>query len=113
MARGEFSPDRLRGHRNGRGLTRAEVGTAIGRSAGTIASYEDGRSLPTAPALVRLAQVYRVSIDDFYARFDDQIEDYVDAVAQHCKPLTDAEIATVATVLRRIDRRLIAKSGVA
>lgn len=102
---GEFSPDRVRGHRNGRGLTREQVAAHIGLTVAAIRTYEQGLCQPKARALALLAELFGVPIGDLYVRHDDPFEDYVDAVVSHMPPLTDGEIKAAAAVLRRIDRR--------
>jgi DNA-binding XRE family transcriptional regulator len=105
MAAAPFSRDRLRGHRNGTGLTRAQVAAHIGRTEAAYKSYEAGTAEPPARMLAALAELFGVAIDDLYQQRDDPVADYASAVAKHCRPLTDAELDAVAVVLRKINRR--------
>jgi transcriptional regulator with XRE-family HTH domain len=99
-----FSPDRLRGHRHGSGRTLAELGAAVGRSAESIKFYETGRSRPPADILGRLAAALGICTDELFGRHADPVVEYVDAVAQHCPPLTAEEVQGAAVVLRTMRR---------
>ena len=55
--------DRLRDIRKGNKFTQAELGELIGTSRATINSWEMGIALPSTQFLIRLARLYRVSID--------------------------------------------------
>lgn len=109
----QFSRDRVRGHRNGLGLSHAEVGAAIGRTEAVVKSYEDGAAQPPAGVLAALAEMFGTTVDDLYSKRDDPVADYVNTVAAHCRPLTDAELEGAATVLRRINRRRRAAAAAA
>jgi transcriptional regulator with XRE-family HTH domain len=95
-----FSPHRLRGHRDGVGRTLADLAAAIGRSTDALKSCESGRTEPPAKVLAALADELGVELDDLFARHDDPTTDYVDAVAQHCPPLTEDEVHAAAVVIR-------------
>jgi transcriptional regulator with XRE-family HTH domain len=56
--------DRLSAARRQAGLTREATAEAIGRSADTVASWEQGRCKPRPSTLVRLAETLGVSAAD-------------------------------------------------
>ena len=66
----------------------------------TIKSYETGRAEPSAKVLAALAIELGIGMDELFGRHDDPVMDYVDAVAQHCPPLTPEEVQGAAVVLR-------------
>lgn len=100
-----FSRQRLRGHRDGRGMSRADLAGAAERTQAAVKSYEDGVCQPPAGALIALADALGVTVDDLYSRHDDSVEDYLDAVASHCRPLTDTELEAAAVVFRQMNPR--------
>ena len=101
----QISPDRIRGVRHARRLTRAEVASGVERSAETLKAYEDGKLTPPAAVLPVLAGVLGVAVADLYRRYDDGLLDYVDAVAHCTGPLSDEQLAGAAAVLRAIGKR--------
>lgn len=102
----DISPDRLRGHRHGAGLTLAEVAAHIGRSSAALKTYEAGTSRPPAPVAAALAELYGLTgVNDLYSARDDPIRDYATALAAHCRPLTAAELEGATVVLGRLRRR--------
>lgn len=59
-----YSPARLRAARERAGMPVAAVCLKIHRSPETVSSYERGRVMPPVDVLVRLADLYSVSVDD-------------------------------------------------
>jgi transcriptional regulator with XRE-family HTH domain len=59
MALGE----RIKQLRKDAGWSQAELGEKVGTDAGRISRYEAGRITPSAEALVRIAEVFNVSLD--------------------------------------------------
>ena len=55
---------RLAAIRKGRGITQAELGSAVGVSNRVIAYYEQDQAQPPGPLLADLAQALRVSADE-------------------------------------------------
>lgn len=52
------------------GLNQTEIGKKIGKSKTTVASWEQGASLPDITTLYRLALIYNVVMEYFYKRHD-------------------------------------------
>lgn len=52
--------------RNEKGLTQSEVGEIVGKKATTIASWEQGLSLPDLQTIYKLSVYYRKSLEYFY-----------------------------------------------
>lgn len=52
--------------RTANGLTQTEAGKIVGKSKTTVASWEQGLSMPDAPTLYRLAKYYDKSIAYMY-----------------------------------------------
>lgn len=101
-----FSRDRMRGHRDGLGLTLTDLGRRTGINPNTLRSYESGKAEPPARRLGVLAEALDVHIDDLYGQHGDPIRDYCAAVAAHGPPMSDQAITNAATVLRTIRRRM-------
>ena len=55
---------RLRGLRRGRAMTLADLAAATGTSQATLSRLESGERRPSLELLLRLAQVYRVTLDE-------------------------------------------------
>lgn len=102
---GVFSPGRLRAYRDLYGYTRVALGDRTGLPPDTITAYEEGTATPTAAHLVTLAAALNVGPGDFAGPpgADDSWE-YWGLICAAMPPMTDDQIATVATVLRRIDK---------
>lgn len=114
MAIGEFCRHRVRGHRQGMGLSLSDVAQSIGRTESAVRSYETGVSRPSVAILGALAKLFGVPTDDLYQKCEDPsgVEDYVGALVQHMAPLSDGEIKAAAAVLRRIGpRQRAARAG--
>ncbi|RTL62041.1 MAG: helix-turn-helix domain-containing protein [Pseudonocardiaceae bacterium] len=107
----KFSPHRLRGHRDGVGRSPADLAAAVGRSPDALRCYETGRTEPPARVLAALADELGVDLDDLFARHDDPTLDYVDAVAQHCPPLTPDEVQAAAVVIGKMRSARLTHSG--
>jgi len=65
-----ISHDLIRAARLAAGLSREEAAAQVGRSYPSIAAYESGLATPRAVILVRLAAVYRCTVEDFCATGD-------------------------------------------
>lgn len=61
---------RLRYLRDAAGLTQRQVSELTGIHEVTYSGYELGRACPCAEALVRLADIYQVSLDVLLVRYD-------------------------------------------
>ena len=61
---------RLRYLRDAAGLTQRQVSELTGIHEVTYSGYELGRACPCAEALVRLADIYQVSVDVLLVRYD-------------------------------------------
>lgn len=69
-SRKKFIAARLRYLRDAAGLTQRQVSELTGIHEVTYSGYELGRACPCAEALVRLADIYQVSLDVLLARYD-------------------------------------------
>lgn len=54
--------------RKARGLTQTDIANLTGKKSPTVASWEQGISLPDLPTLYRLSIYYNVSLEYFYKR---------------------------------------------
>ena len=59
---------RLRALRKARGLTQQELGELLGVSASAVGMYEQGRREPDLATLVKLADIFGVSVDHLIGR---------------------------------------------
>ena len=100
-----FSPGRLRAYRDLYGYTRRSLADRAGIPADTLTAYEKGDLTPDAAALAALADALNVNVHAFTGPpgADDSWE-YWGLICAAMPPMTDDQIATVATVLRRIDK---------
>lgn len=98
-----FSPDRLRGHRHGRGLSLAEVATASGLTEAVVRRCEEGDAAPDAETAAALARALGVPAAEL-AGGGDPLEEYVAAAASHLPPLTEDDVRSAGAVLRTIRR---------
>ncbi|MFB9727294.1 helix-turn-helix transcriptional regulator [Haloechinothrix salitolerans] len=102
---GVFSPGRLRAYRDLYGYTRVALGDRTGLPADTITAYEEGTATPPAAHLVTLAAALNVQPRDFTGPSGaDNSWEYWGLICAAMPPMTADQIATVATVLRRIDK---------
>ena len=69
-ARKKLIAARLRYLRDAAGLTQRQVSELTGIHEVTYSGYELGRACPCAEALVRLADIYQVSLDVLLVRYD-------------------------------------------
>lgn len=74
----ETMAQRLREGRNRNGLTAAEVGERVGKSAKTIYSWESGQGQPDADMLIKLSRLYGMHVSDFYSVSDSADSNWVD-----------------------------------
>lgn len=95
-----FSRGRLRGHRNGLGLSQVELGVRAGISADDVAAYEQGDRVPGAATLVDLADALGVSPRSLRSISANWCEDYVDAALSHAEPLEPQDVDRAAHALR-------------
>jgi transcriptional regulator with XRE-family HTH domain len=65
-----FSAQRLRDARIAAHFRPEQLALHIGRSVYSIHEYERGRSVPSVPVLVRLADTLGVSVDDLFEAVD-------------------------------------------
>lgn len=63
----EVMANKLREARNAKGLTAAEVGSQVGKSAKAIYSWESGQGQPDADMLIALSRLYGLKVSDFYS----------------------------------------------
>lgn len=56
--------DQFRYHRKRRGWTQQEAADRIGVSRSAVANYESGRKIPHKEVLIRIANIFEVSIDE-------------------------------------------------
>lgn len=75
---GELTPEekkllgeKIRELREKRGFSQEELGVLIGKTRDNISSYEIGRSAPQPDTLIKLADLFKVSIDYLLGRTDD------------------------------------------
>lgn len=101
-----FSPGRLRGYRDLRKLDRLQLAQAAQIAPAAIVAYETGTDRPNPHVLATLAAALQTTIDHLHGKpnVDDSWE-YWEVICAHMPPMSNEQIATVATVLRRIQRR--------
>ena len=58
--------NRVREQRTQRGLSQAELGTALGVSRQTVISIENGRYLPSLPLAFRIARFFDLPVDKMF-----------------------------------------------
>lgn len=99
-----FSSGRLRAHRDLSRLTRAQLATITGLPVTGITAYERGTAAPSAAVVAGLAAALTVRVEQLTGPVgaDDSWE-YWDVICAAMSPMTVEEIASVGTVLRRID----------
>jgi putative transcriptional regulator len=67
MVRNRVRPERVR-----RGLSQAEVATALGVSRQTVIAIENGRYSPSLPLAFRIARFFDSTVDDMFDDSDTQ-----------------------------------------
>lgn len=63
---------KIRDLRTGKGMGLAQLGDHSGLSAGMLSKIERGQVFPTLPTLLRIALVFGVGLDHFFADGDDR-----------------------------------------
>ncbi|HEX5403156.1 MAG TPA: helix-turn-helix transcriptional regulator [Pseudonocardiaceae bacterium] len=100
-----FSPGRLRAHRDLARLTRPQLATLTGLPVAVITGYETGITEPTTQHLAALARTLAVTPGELVGPPDAQDSwEYWALICAAMPPMTDEQITSVATVLRRIDQ---------
>lgn len=94
--------DRLRGLRTERNLHQSELGDLLGLSASAIGSYERNLREPTHSYLVRIADIFSVSVDYLLCRTEERltVSDYSkldsftlsELLAKHTVTMGDREL---------------------
>lgn len=64
--RTQFSANSLRTLRKAAGVNRDILAFAVGLTTGSIANYEQGRTVPSAEVLGQLADVLECAVSDFF-----------------------------------------------
>jgi putative transcriptional regulator len=64
--------NRVREQRAQRGLSHAELGTALGVSRQTVISIENGRYLPSLPLAFRIARFFELTVDKMFDPDDEE-----------------------------------------
>lgn len=101
-----FSPGRLRAHRDLAGLTRDGLSDATGVPVTAITAYERGNRPPTQQDLAALADVLQISLGALLGPPGaDESFEYWELICAAMPPMTSDELASVVTILRRIDHR--------
>ncbi|MGH3520872.1 MAG: helix-turn-helix domain-containing protein [Haloechinothrix sp.] len=101
-----FSPGRLRGHRDRRELTRAQLAAAATVTPSAVTSFESGTVEPSTAELAALADALGITPAELRGRVDaDDSWECWDVICAGMPPMSGEQIHTVATVLRRIQRR--------
>lgn len=95
-----FSRGRLRGHRNGLGLSQVELGARVGIPADHVAEYEQGDRIPDPLTQDALAAALGISPRSLRSVSANWAEDYVDAALSHAQPLQPQDIDRAAHALR-------------
>jgi transcriptional regulator with XRE-family HTH domain len=62
----EYISLRLREFRSASGLTTTQVGKFLGKSKQAVTAWESGKNMPSAGDMLKLCQLYKVDIRDFY-----------------------------------------------
>jgi transcriptional regulator with XRE-family HTH domain len=96
----------LRAHRDLARLTRDQLAATTGLAVTVIIAYERGTRPPTEPDLGALADALNRTPEDFMAApgADDSFE-YWGLITAAMPPMTSEQLASVVTILRRIDQR--------
>ena len=101
---------RLRNLRENKGYNQEELGSLLGLSTSTIGMYEQGRRQPDNETLLRIAEIFDVSIDYLLGKtevkkyeqpYDDDLEEVLFSKA---KDLTDDEKKTILNVINAIKK---------
>lgn len=97
-----FSGAELRRRREGKGLTRTQLGARIGRSERIVWAYEQGKSNPPLAVQARLAAELECEIADLFEAVDAadaRVREHVRALVESWPPLTPAQRGRIAAIL--------------
>lgn len=72
MAIREIMAAKLKAARTAAGMTAAEVGDKVGKSAKTVYSWETGKGQPDADVLIKLCRIYKMDVGDFFTEAENQ-----------------------------------------
>lgn len=95
-----FSPDRLRGYRHGQKLSVETVASAAGMAPQYLAAVESAQVMPTEAEIETLAEVLCVA--GFYPQRPLPTQDYLSAVLEYARSLTEDEIEIAARTIHKI-----------
>ncbi len=97
-----FAPARLRGYRHLRGLHHTTLATATHTTPQTLAAIETGQATPTPTLITALARALGCPTAELHTT-DNPTDNtgYWDVICTALPPLTNTEITTIATALRR------------
>lgn len=106
----EIMATKLRAARSAKGLTAAQVGDAVGKSAKTIYSWETGQGQPDADMLIKLCKIYDVHVSDFFTERDSiKQQDWVEVPLYGSiaagKPIEMLQIEDTFTIPRQMRER--------
>lgn len=62
----------LKAYREAKGITQFELSNILGSTPTTVASWEQGKSLPSVQMLYHLSRLYGVSMNDIYGVEEEQ-----------------------------------------
>ena len=99
-----FSPQRLRGFRGGRGLTREKLAELADVSVSSILAWERGVSIPSPRLLRALCDALDTSVEEFAPVHDDPQKEYITAVLSRLPHMSDEDLHAVAVALRAARR---------
>ena len=86
-----------------KGMTQDQVAEMFGKQKGAVSAYEKGKSIPPGDILVKLAQYFEVSIDDFVLR---DIEK--EGTSEAPLPQDPAEMdAVLLSTIKRLERHVM------
>lgn len=90
-----LSPDRLKAAREAAGLNASQAARSVGVSLGTIRNSEAGIYAPRADALVRMADVYGVRLDDLFVHVPEADTPTTGRGETHADRTADVEVSPV------------------
>jgi len=97
-----FAPARLRGYRHLRGLDHTTLATAAHTTTQTLAAIENGHTTPSTRLITTLARALDCPPTELHTTGDpNNNSGYWDVICAALPPLTNTEITTAATALRR------------
>ena len=81
-------------------LTQTDVGRLVGKTKTAVASWEQGKSLPDADTLARLAKYYRKTLSYMYGEEEkDKIPDNTQKMLEYFSKLTEEQQLNVLGIL--------------